>query len=777
MAKINITLPKLTPATKPFIHALKVVLATHAVGASLDIRAGDAVELLDERIIVDANAAARHIFNTGPFDTTNPLCLLQDAAIEREEAVIAPLLAKKKVAEALSAVERTMTHYTRLFTKEGPLGLVDVIYFGALYEVLKSNTDKDKYSAIYAWYDAVSKTKAVVEAVSIVMAQLSNKSAKKAFVPKTKSVEKEPLPERNTTTQKIKQGLSMKKTEPNEEILPVQGKRNIMITSALPYANNIPHLGNIVGSTLSADVYARYCRARGYNTLYICGTDEYGTATETKALEDGVTCQELCDKYHAIHRDVYKWFEISFDFFGRTTTPQQTEIVQDVFKKALANGFMYEQSMTQLYCEHCQRFLADRYVEGICPSCKYIDARGDQCDGCGMLINAPDLIDPRCKLDGNKPVMRDSSHFFLDLQRLQGDVEKFFEQSSTEGKWSPNGISITQSWLKEGLKPRCMTRDLKWGVPVPLPGYEGKVFYVWFDAPIGYPSITANYTKHWEQWCKNPENVKMYQFMGKDNVPFHSVVYPAAQIASGDNWTKVNHISTTEYLNYEGGKFSKSRNLGVFGNNAEDSGIPPSVWRYYLLSSRPETGDSMFTWSELITKNNSELLNNLGNFVNRAIKFVLAKYDGVLPEMAVSDKEEALFKDVNTLLSQYNEQLENVKIRNALATAMAISARGNQYLQDSGLSNATFTGQRSKCDTVLNVAINLIFLLSAVLFPYMPSVSETICLQINAPLRSIPDEFTCDILPGHKLSGSTYLFTQIDEKMEAQWKQKYGSSA
>lgn len=393
-------------------------------------------------------------------------------------------------------------------------------------------------------------------------------------------------------------------------------------------------------------------------------------------------------------------------------------------------------------------------------------------------MNATDLIKPRCKLDGNAPITKDSNHLFLDLAKLQPEIEKAFIKSSEEGKWSANGIHITQSWLKEGLRQRCITRDLKWGTPVPLEGYEDKVFYVWFDAPIGYPSITANYTDEWEKWWKNPENVKLYQFMGKDNVPFHSVIFPGSEIGTGEKWTIVNHISTCEYLNYEGGKFSKSRNVGVFGNNAEATGIPPSVWRYYLMSVRPETSDSMFTWNEFITKNNSELLNNLGNFVNRGIRFIFSKYDGVIPKADFSGKLEVeLVKDVNALLKQYIETMEAVKLRSGLGIAMAISARGNQYLQEANLSNALFDESRPKCDAVVATAANLIYLLSSLLGPYMPATAESICRQLNAPLRNIPDEFTMDILPGHVLGGAEYLFTKIDEKMEEVWKGKYGTGS
>jgi methionyl-tRNA synthetase len=323
-----------------------------------------------------------------------------------------------------------------------------------------------------------------------------------------------------------------------------------LITSALPYVNNVPHLGNIIGCVLSADVYARYCRLRGYNTLYICGTDEYGTATETKALEEGVSCKELCDKYSRLHAEIYEWFQISFDHFGRTSTPQQTAIAQDIFLKLKEHEKIKEESVDQWYCEKCSRFLADRYVEGGCPLCGYEDARGDQCDSCQKLLNAIDLKNPRCKLDGNRPIVKRSKHLFIKLPEIEGDCASFVEKSSIEGKWTPNSISVTQAWLKEGLRNRCITRDLKWGTPVPMDGFEEKVFYVWFDAPIGYLSITANYTSEWEKWWKNPENVKLYQFMGKDNIPFHTVIFPCSLIGTREKYTMLHHLSTTGTLKY-----------------------------------------------------------------------------------------------------------------------------------------------------------------------------------------------------------------------------------
>ncbi|KAG0956359.1 hypothetical protein G6F32_002092 [Rhizopus arrhizus] len=767
MSKVSITLPKLAPNTKPFANALKVTIASQVKGIKATEVPGDLVSLVvsNEVSLTDANAAVKYIFNATHFDAASDDSLLQSVVIEKEESIISPFIVKRRLDQAFQTVEELVSKYSKLFAKESAkVGFVDVIFYGTLVEAFASFKEPSKYPLLAAWFDIVSKNSKVSAAVEHIKEQKATKDI--------------PKPAFNTATQKVNAGVASKPVDKNIKVLPKDNVRNVMITSALPYVNNVPHLGNIIGSTLSADVFARYCRARGYNTAYFCGTDEYGTATETKALEDGVSCQELCDKYNAIHSEVYEWFDLSFDHFGRTTTERQTEIVQDMFWKNYKNGNVTKESMIQLYCENCQRFLADRYVEGICPLCQYNDARGDQCDACGKLLNATELVEPRCKLDGNRPIIRESNHLFLDLSKLQPVIEERFKKSSTEGGWSANGINITQSWLKEGLKPRCITRDLKWGVPVPLEGYEDKVFYVWFDAPIGYPSITANYTDEWEKWWKNPEQVKLYQFMGKDNVPFHSVIFPGNQMGTGENWTMVNHISTCEYLNYEGGKFSKSRNVGVFGNNAKDTGIPPSVWRYYLLSVRPETSDSMFTWNEFITKNNSELLNNFGNFVNRAIRFIFAKYDGVIPKADFSGPLETdLIKDVNGLLKQYVEQMEAVKLRAALGTLMTISARGNQYLQEANLSNALFDETRAKCDAVVASAVNLIYLLSGLVSPFMPAVADSMCRQLNAPARLIPEEFSVDILPGHVLGGAEYLFTKIDEKMEDVWKNKYGTGA
>lgn len=593
-------------------------------------------------------------------------------------------------------------------------------------------------------------------------------SAAKSYTPRLSSSFK------RTGAVKINNNFAVKKQD--AEILPIEGERNILITSALPYVNNVPHLGNIVGSVLSADIYARYCKARNYNTLFVCGTDEYGTATETKAIEEGCTPRELCDKYHKIHSDVYKWFQIGFDYFGRTTTEKQTEIAQDIFNKLNNNGYLEEHSMKQLYCEEHKAYLADRYVEGECPKCHYEDARGDQCDKCGGLLDPFELINPRCKLDNSKPIPRNSDHIFISLDKLEPRIKEWVEKSSREGGWSKNSRTITQSWLKEGLQPRCITRDLVWGTPVPLEKYKDKVLYVWFDATIGYVSITANYTDGWKKWWKDPENVQLYQFMGKDNVPFHSVIFPGSQLGTNENWTMLHHLSTTEYLQYEGGKFSKSRGVGVFGNNAKDTGVSPSVWRYYLASVRPESSDSHFSWSDFVARNNSELLANLGNFVNRLVKFVNAKYNGVVPEY--DQKQLADFvkleKDINSILSSYVSEMEQSHERRGLEIAMSLSARGNLFLQENKLDNSLFSEFPAKSDAVVGVGLNIVYSVASVIYPFMPEAAETIYKMLNAPAKKIDDKFYLCIEGGHNINKAEYLFKRIDEKEIENWRSKYG---
>jgi methionyl-tRNA synthetase len=573
-----------------------------------------------------------------------------------------------------------------------------------------------------------------------------------------------------------------------KKILPEPGKRNILITSALPYVNNVPHLGNIVGSVLSADIFSRYNKARGRPTLYVCGTDEYGTATETQALKEGVSPEQLCAKYNKIHAEIYEWFEIGFDIFGRTPTKQHTEISQGIFLQLHREGLLAEHINKQPFCEKHGKFLADRFIEGTCPKCGYDDARGDQCDKCGSLIDPLELINPRCKVDGATPVVRETKHSYLRLDELQPKVEEWANKSIEKGAWARNAKVITESWLKQGLKERGITRDLQWGVPVPLPGFENKVFYVWFEACIGYPSITANYTEEWKKWWYNPEQVQLYQFMGKDNVPFHSVVFPACQIGTKDNWTQLHHLSATEYLNYENGKFSKSRGVGVFGNNARETGVAPDVWRYYLLKNRPESSDTQFEWRSFIDGNNSELLAKLGNFVNRIIKLVNSPkaYSGVIPDFkpdSLPDSFADHLKEVTELTQQYLAEMEAVKLRQGVLTAMKIAEAGNGLIQAHRLDNSLIASEPDLAAAVVGTVINLILLCSAVFEPYLPSTCASIRKQLNSDFLQIPSEEDIAsgwkptyLKPGHKIGKAEYLFTKIDEKKADEWREHFGGN-
>ncbi|CAI8617116.1 unnamed protein product [Vicia faba] len=583
--------------------------------------------------------------------------------------------------------------------------------------------------------------------------------------------------------------------------LPVEGKRNILITSALPYVNNVPHLGNIIGCVLSADVFARYCRLRGYNAIYICGTDEYGTATETKALEENCSPKEICDKYHVIHKEVYDWFDISFDEFGRTSSPEQTEVCQAIFKKIHENNWLSEDTLQQLYCDTCKKFLADRLVEGTCPipGCEYDSARGDQCEKCGNLLNPTELKIPRCKVCRNSPRICDTDHLFLELPLLKDKLEKYINEMSVAGSWSQNAIQTTNSWFKMGLKKRCITRDLKWGVPVPHEKYSDKVFYVWFDAPIGYISITASYTRDWEKWWKNPENVELFQFMGKDNVPFHTVMFPSTLLGTDQNWTLMKTISVTEYLNYEAGKFSKSKGIGVFGNDAKDTTIPVEVWRYYLLTNRPEVSDTLFTWSDLQAKLNTELLNNLGNFVNRVLSFIAKPegqgYDSIIPTVPddVSgdshDPTKKLASKVAAYLEQYIEAMEKVKLKQGLKIAMSISGEGNAYLQETEFWRL-YKQNQSLCSLVMKTAAGIVYLLACLLEPFMPSFSLEVFKQLNLSTEthlSLSDDKgdvdrvrrPWDLLSaGHKIGTPKPLFRELkDEEVEFYRKKFEGSQA
>ncbi len=550
-----------------------------------------------------------------------------------------------------------------------------------------------------------------------------------------------------------------------------------LITSALPYVNNVPHLGNIIGCVLSADVYSRYCKSMGQESLYICATDEYGTATEKKALEEGLTPKEICDKFNAIHEQVYKAFNIDFDAFGRTSHPEHIQITQEIFKGLEREGNILEETTEQSYCEHDKKFLADRYVEGICPHCNYDSARGDQCDQCGKLLQPTELKEPKCQICGNKPTTRATSHLYIDLPKLEEKLKSFQETSNANGAWSSNAVAVSKSWIEMGLKPRPITRDLKWGVPVPKEGFEDKVFYVWFDAPIGYISATIRALPDtWKDWWQSPETTELYQFMAKDNIPFHTVVFPASLLGTGENWTMLHHISATEYLNYEDTKFSKSRGIGVFGTDVMDLDIPIDMWRFYLLHNRPEKSDSAFTWEGFVEDVNSNFIDNIGNLLNRVLAFYNKNFEGEAWGSKLGDREIKFITSMKPTSENALKQLEAVQLRDALNEALAMGRAGNKFFHE----NEPWKEIKTSPEDTKRLLVVLAFLLQDVallLAPYMPETSEKILKLLGSTNVSLQDLGDYSQLELQTPPKPEILFPKLDKKVVAEYKAKFEGKA
>ncbi len=545
-----------------------------------------------------------------------------------------------------------------------------------------------------------------------------------------------------------------------------------LITSALPYVNNVPHLGNIIGCVLSADVYARFCRSRGYETLYICGTDEYGTATETKAREEGLSPREVCDKYHEIHKSIYSDFNISFDIFGRTSTPEQTRIAQSIFSDLEQNNLIAEHTTQRTFCEKDSIFLADRFVEGTCPHCNFENARGDQCDSCGKLLEPENLISPRCKICGSAPVLRPTSHLYLELDKLQERLKQWAEKSWQEGKWTRNAVQTTIAWLEKGLQPRPITRDLTWGIPVPKTGYEKKVFYVWFDAPIGYISITSQAREDWPMWWQNPAGVQLYQFMAKDNIPFHTVIFPASLLGTGTSWTMLHHINSTEYLNYEDTKFSKSRNIGVFGDDVKETGISVDLWRFYLLANRPEKNDSSFAWNDFFEKVNSEFIDNIGNLTNRALVYLLKNFDGTIKDLPLSGEHREFADKCLVEFKKLTGYMEEVRIRESLRLILAVGNMGNKFFQDMVPWEKIKTDPDHALKTV-SILAYLIKSLATALEPFVPEASGRILKMMNLDQGKWADIGIFDGLDGHRIGKPEILFQKLDKKQAEKFRKKF----
>jgi methionyl-tRNA synthetase len=576
----------------------------------------------------------------------------------------------------------------------------------------------------------------------------------------------------------------------------ILGMKRRLITSALPYVNNEPHLGNLI-QVLSADAFARFCRLRGYETLYICGTDEYGTATETRALEEGITPRELCDRYFAIHSSVYRWFGIAFDKFGRTSTPIQTEVTQDIFNKLDAAGFISEQTIEQLYCSKCERFLADRFIKGICPHCGSDRARGDQCEACSKLLDPTDLKDPRCSTCGSTPMPKSTSHLYINLPKIKDRLETWLKTAAEEGFWANNAVQMSHAWIRDGLRERAITRDLKWGIPVPKPGYENKVFYVWFDAPIGYISITGclgdelaqgfadpriTFEKEFscwndfvDYWWKSPDEVELFQFIGKDNIPFHTVIFPSSQLGTGEKWTMLHHMSSTEYLNYESGKFSKSRGIGVFGTDTMDTGIPPDVWRFYIFYNRPEKSDAMFTWNDFQEKVNGELIGNLGNLVNRTLSFITRYLNGKMPD---GKPDPVLWETVRKFENSITEKLERVELRDAFREIFELSSYANKYFQDAEPWRLR-TEDPPKAQAIIRDLTHVVRDIAILIDPYMPRTSTKIIMYLGLTLGPAFNWENLgkagDIAPGSTIN-SEVLFAKLENDLVDTLRERYSGS-
>ncbi len=473
--------------------------------------------------------------------------------------------------------------------------------------------------------------------------------------------------------------------------------------------NNVPHIGHIVGSHLPADIFARYMRLRGHEVVFVGGTDEHGSATEITALKYGVTPKELCDYYYRIHREIYQWFRMSYDIFSRTSNPVHHETTQDIFLQIYRNGYIIEKEQEVPYCPHDRIYLPDRFVEGTCPYCGYEKARGDQCEKCGALLDPKDLINPRCAVCGRSDIeFRKRKHLYLDLPKIKDKLRTWIEKQT---HWRP-GVRNWALSLVDDLKERSITRDLKWGVKVPLKGYEDKVFYVWFDAPIGYISFAKEIGKE-DFW----HGARIYHFLGKDNIPFHTVFWPAMLLMDG-RYSLPYNVVGLQFLNYEGGKMSKSRNWGVFCDKLPGT-LDPDYWRFYLTFLIPENRDMEFLWSEFEEKINKELVGNLSNFIYRVLHFSYSRFDG----MVSGDPDEAFLYAVRKKAEEVGQLYEQTSFRKALSTVLEISSLGNNYLQEKEPWKLINKDYQSAVDVMVTGA-NVVKILSILMAPVIPGAAE-----------------------------------------------------
>ena len=570
----------------------------------------------------------------------------------------------------------------------------------------------------------------------------------------------------------------------------------ILITSALPYINGVKHLGNLVGSMLPADVYARYCRAAGHEVLFICATDEHGTPAELAAIEAGQTVAEYCAEQHDIQKTVGAGFSLSFDHFGRSSNPQNRKLTQHFCEVLEANGLIEERTSKQVYSVDDKRFLPDRYVEGTCPNCGYEKARGDQCDNCGTLLDPIQLITPYSSVSGSRNVdIRDTRHLYLLQTQMQDQVRAFVDARAAN--WPNLTTSIAYKWLDEGLIDRSITRDLSWGIPVtqngkPRPGFEEKVFYVWFDAPIEYIGATvewaeANGGKDWERWWrtdKGAHDVTYVEFMGKDNVAFHTVSFPVTILGSKEPWKLVDKLKAFNWLNWYGGKFSTSQKRGVFMDKALEL-LPGDYWRWYLMANAPESSDTAFTWESFKACVNSDLNDVLGNFVNRITRYAAARFDSKVPEGGAPGEHEAwMANELAIRLPALIGYYEAMEFRKAAAETRAIWAAGNEYITKA----APWTAYKTSVELAavgIRTGLNLVALFGIIAQPILPETAKKILDAIGVPedRRSLKPvnvgtgdyAALLSVLPVNMpINVPPQLFTKIEDAQVADWTARFG---
>lgn len=562
----------------------------------------------------------------------------------------------------------------------------------------------------------------------------------------------------------------------------------ILITSALPYINGIKHLGNLAGSMLPADVWARFKRAQGNEVLYICATDEHGTPAELAAAAAGQDVRTYCDEQHEIQKAAGQAFGLSYDWFGRSSNPQNHRLTQHFAEALEKNGLIEERVDRMIYSIDDARFLPDRYVEGTCPHCGHVGARGDQCDNCGRLLDPTDLIDPYSSVSGTRNLeVRDTRHLYLLQTKIEPEIRAWVDGKSG---WQTLAKSIAYKHLDEGLIDRGITRDLAWGVPVtkdgfPRPGMEDKVFYVWFDAPIEYIGATEEWAdatgNSWRDWWRldeGAEDVRYVQFMGKDNVAFHTVSFPATIIGSGEPWKTVDQLKAFNWLNWYGGKFSTSQKRGVFMDQALEL-LPADYWRWRLTAYGPEHADSAFTWEDFQASINKDLADVLGNFVNRIVKFAESKFDGVVPEGGEPGLVEAkLEADIKAAVAEATEQFEAMEFRKAAVAIRAAWVLGNEYLQVAAPWTA-LKSDRDQAAVGVRTGLNLVALFARLAAPILPFTVPKIAASVGVDDLSWPgaDEDLLNVLPvGGKVQAQGVLFAKIEDAQVTEWSERFGGA-